>query len=127
MHESIDNDHQKLMDLEGETERQQSEIEQLKSIINEAQQENIDLVRAQSQASIVKIVFLGIVGMLCLTLITAIWSYYSPVGQASTKGEFLEPLLSYLERVILVLTGILSAVVSGVVDQKGGNGNNKGK
>tara|TARA_R100000963_G_C4631853_1_gene96745 strand:- start:730 stop:1113 length:384 start_codon:yes stop_codon:yes gene_type:complete len=127
VHESIDNDHQKLIDLEGETERQQSEIEQLKSIITEAQQENVDLVRAQSQASIVKIVFLGIVGMLCLTLITAIWSYYSPVGQSSTKGEFLEPLLSYLERVILVLTGILSAVVSGVVDQKGGNGNNKGK
>ena len=90
-----DNDHQKLVELESETERQQSEIEQLKEAISDAHLENLELVRAQSQASIVKIVFLGIVLMLCLTLITAIWSYYSPVGKASTKGEFLEPLLSY--------------------------------
>ena len=120
-----DNDHQKLVELESETERQQSEIEQLKTAVSDAQLENLELVRAQSQASIVKIVFLGIVLMLCLTLITAIWSYYSPVGKASTKGEFLEPLLSYLERVLLVLTGILSAVVSGVVDGSKNNGNNK--
>ena len=121
-----DSDHQKLVELESETERQQSEIEQLKEAVSEAHLENLELVRAQSQASIVKIVFIGIVLMLCLTLITAIWSYYSPVGQASTKGEFLEPLLSYLERVLLVLTGILSAVVSGVVDgSKSSNGNNK--
>ena len=121
----MENDHQKLVELESETERQQSEIEQLKEAINDAHLENLELVRAQSQASIVKIVFIGIVLMLCLTLITAIWSYYSPVGQASTKGEFLEPLLSYLERVLLVLTGILSAVVSGVVDGSKNNGNNK--
>ena len=121
----MENDHQKLVELESETERQQSEIEQLKEAVSEAHLENLELVRAQSQASIVKIVFIGIVLMLCLTLITAIWSYYSPVGKTSTKGEFLAPLLSYLERVLLVLTGILSAVVSGVVDGSKNNGNNK--
>ena len=83
------------------------------SNLDKRERDRSTLVKLQGQVSIVRLVFAGICGVLLATLTTAVASWYPPKSNLST-----EKVIALAERILLVLTGILSSVVAGFGDSR---------
>ena len=91
----------------------ESQVHDLQDRLGESEKDRSNLIMLQGQISIVRLVFAGICGLLMATLITAIFSWYTPKANLST-----EKVIALSERILLVLTGILSSVVAGFGDNR---------
>jgi len=100
-------DHEVILILE-------TQVQDLISNLDKSEKDRSTLVKLQGQVSIVRLVFAGICGLLLATLITAVASWYTPKANLST-----EKVIALAERILLVLTGILSSVVAGFGDNRG--------
>ena len=99
-------DHEVILILE-------TQVQDLVSNLDKSEKDRSSLVKLQGQVSIVRLVFAGICGLLLATLITAVASWYTPQANLST-----EKVIALAERILLVLTGILSSVVAGFGDNR---------
>ena len=91
----------------------ESQVHDLQDRLGESEKDRSNLIMLQGQVSIVRLVFAGICGLLMATLITAVASWYTPKANLST-----EKVIALAERILLVLTGILSSVVAGFGDNR---------
>ena len=99
-------DHEVILILE-------TQVQDLMTNLDKSEKDRSTLVKLQGQVSIVRLVFAGICGLLLATLITAVASWYTPKANLST-----EKVIALAERILLVLTGILSSVVAGFGDSR---------
>jgi hypothetical protein len=111
-------DHQTILHLEKETEQQASQIAELQRAINFAEAEKVELVKQQNQSAIVKLVFGGICSLLIVTMLVSVGSWFAP----SESITAFEKTMALSERILLVLSGILSSVVASVFESKRQNG-----
>jgi hypothetical protein len=112
------NDHQKVIHLEKETEEQAKQIADLQSAINHSEEEKIELIKQQNQSAIVRLVFGGICSLLIVTMLVSVGSWFAPTASIAA----FEKTMALSERILLVLSGILSSVVASVFESKRGNG-----
>jgi len=91
----------------------ESQVHDLQDRLGESEKGRSNLLMLQGQVSIVRLVFAGICGLLLATLVTAVFSWYTPKANLST-----EKVIALAERILLVLTGILSSVVAGFGDNR---------
>ena len=113
-----DDDHQTIIHLEKETEEQAKQIADLQSAINHSEAEKIELVKQQNQSAIVRLVFGGICSLLIVPMLVSVGSWFAPAASTSA----FEKTMALSERILLVLSGILSSVVASVFESKRGNG-----
>tara|TARA_B100001123_G_scaffold185432_1_gene212219 strand:+ start:311 stop:685 length:375 start_codon:yes stop_codon:yes gene_type:complete len=113
-----ENDHEKVIHLEKETEEQAKQIAELQSAINHSEAEKIELVKQQNQSAIVRLVFGGICSLLIVTMLVSVGSWFAPAASTSA----FEKTMALSERILLVLSGILSSVVASVFESKRANG-----
>lgn len=111
-------DHEHILVLEKETAEQARQIAELQAAITSAEAENIDLVKQQNQSAIVRLVFAGICGLLICTLIVSVVAWFTP----KQDNLAIEKVMALAERILLVLTGILSSVAAGMFDSRKVNG-----
>lgn len=111
-------DHEHILVLEKETAEQAKQIAELQAAITSAEAENIDLVKQQNQSAIVRLVFAGICGLLICTLIVSVVAWFTP----KQDNLAIEKVMALAERILLVLTGILSSVAAGMFDSRKVNG-----
>lgn len=103
-------DHEVIVELEKETAQQADQIAALMSRFNDSESERLELVKQQNQSAIVKMIFVGVVGLLASTLVISVISWHTESKNLSEKS--LTDLYSLIERISLVLTGILSTSIA---------------
>jgi hypothetical protein len=110
-------DHQVILELEKETAQQASQISELMNRFKDSEYERLELVKQQNQSAIVRLVFAGICGLLICTLgVSIIFSLTNAVDAG------LKEIMALSERILLVLTGILSSVAAGMFESRKSNG-----
>jgi len=114
----VENDHEKVIHLEKETEEQAKQIADLQSAINHSEEEKIELIKQQNQSAIVRLVFGGICSLLIVTMLVSVGSWFAPTASIAA----FEKTMALSERILLVLSGILSSVVASVFESKRSNG-----
>ena len=110
-------DHEVILELEKETAQQASQISELMNRFKDSEYERLELVKQQNQSAIVRLVFAGICGLLICTLAVSI---IFSVTNAADSG--LKEIMALSERILLVLTGILSSVAAGMFESRKSNG-----
>jgi len=105
-------------DLDGRSDHEvivilEQQVNDLQSRLGASEKNRESLLKLQGQVSIVRLVFAGICALLLATLITSVFSWYAPQSNLST-----EKVIALSERLLLVLTGILSSVVAGFGDNR---------
>ena len=103
-------DHEVIVELEKETAQQANQIAELMSRFNDSESERLELVKQQNQSTIVKLIFAGVVGLLASTLAISVVSWHTESKNLTEKS--LTDLYSLIERISLVLTGILSTSIA---------------
>ena len=92
---------QKVDDLE----RRERELERT---VLQTEQENLSLRKIQGQLSLVKILFIGLFGLLVLTALVVTSSQFLK----STASEDIKMFFQFFERILLVLAGIASTAMA---------------
>ena len=103
-------DHEVIVELEKETAQQAEQIAALMSRFNDSESERLELVKQQNQSAIVKLIFAGVVALLASTLVISVVSWHTESKNLTEKS--LTDLYSLIERISLVLTGILSTSIA---------------
>ena len=110
-------DHEVILVLEKQTLEQEAAIKELRRSLTKSEMENANLLKLQGQVSVVRLVFVGVLGLIFATVIMTIISWWSPKGPTGLEKE-----LQFYERLLLVMMGILSSAVVALYDSRG-NGN----
>ena len=104
-------DHEVILILE-------AQVQGLIKSLNKSERDNERLAKTQGQISVVRLVFIGVMGLIFATVIMTIVSWWSPKAALGLEKE-----LQFYERLLLVMMGILSSAVVALYDSRGGNGN----
>jgi hypothetical protein len=114
------NDHQSILDLEGQNQEQNAQIDGLKDEVkellqrlNQSQRETETLLRIQNQFGAIRVIYLGIVFLLFSTLILTAFG-------SDTRSEMTKETVQLMERCSLVLIGVLSSLSSNIGAEKNG-------
>lgn len=110
-------DHEVILVLEKQTLEQEAAIKELRRSLTKTEMEKANLLKLQGQVSVVRLVFIGVLGLIFATVIMTIISWWSPKSPAGLEKE-----LQFYERLLLVMMGILSSAVVALYDSRG-NGN----
>ena len=110
-------DHEVILVLEKQTLEQEVAIKELRRSLTKTEMEKANLLKLQGQVSVVRLVFIGVLGLIFATVIMTIISWWSPKSPAGLEKE-----LQFYERLLLVMMGILSSAVVALYDSRG-NGN----
>jgi cellobiose-specific phosphotransferase system component IIC len=113
-------DHEVIVDLEKETAQQATQIAELMSRFQNSEFERLELVKQQNQSAIVRLIFAGIVGLLACILAVSVASWFTDSKNVTEKA--LADLYALAERILLVLTGILSSVTAAAFESRKSNG-----
>ena len=114
------NDHQSILDLEGQNQEQNAqidgfkdEVKELLQRLNQSQKETETLLRIQNQFGAIRVIYLGIVFLLFSTLILTAFGN-------DTRSEMTKETVQLMERCSLVLIGVLSSLSSNIGSDKNG-------
>ena len=104
-------DHEVILILE-------TQVQELIKNLDKSERDNERLYKTQGQISVVRLVFIGVMGLIFSTVIMTVVSWWSPKGALGLEKE-----LQFYERLLLVMMGILSSAVVALYDQRS-NGKN---
>ena len=105
-------DHEVILILE-------TQVQSLIKNLDKSERDNERLYKTQGQISVVRLVFIGVMGLIFSTVIMTVLSWWSPKGALGLEKE-----LQFYERLLLVMMGILSSAVVALYDQRSSNGKN---
>jgi hypothetical protein len=101
-------DHEVILILE-------TQVQSLIKNLDKSERDNERLYKTQGQISVVRLVFIGVMGLIFSTVIMTVVSWWSPKGSLGLEKE-----LQFYERLLLVMMGILSSAVVALYDQRNG-------
>ena len=101
-------DHEVILILE-------SQVQSLIKSLNKSERDNERLAKTQGQISVVRLVFIGVMGLIFATVIMTIVSWWSPKAALGLEKE-----LQFYERLLLVMMGILSSATVALYDGRNG-------
>ena len=101
-------DHEVILILE-------TQVQELIKNLDKSERDNERLYKTQGQISVVRLVFIGVMGLIFSTVIMTVVSWWSPKGALGLEKE-----LQFYERLLLVMMGILSSAVVALYDQRNG-------
>ena len=101
-------DHEGILILE-------AQVQGLIKSLNKSERDNERLAKTQGQISVVRLVFIGVMGLIFATVIMTIVSWWSPKAALGLEKE-----LQFYERLLLVMMGILSSATVALYDGRNG-------
>ena len=101
-------DHEVILILE-------TQVQELIKNLDKSERDNERLYKTQGQISVVRLVFVGVMGLIFSTVVMTVISWWSPKGALGLEKE-----LQFYERLLLVMMGILSSAVVALYDQRNG-------
>ena len=101
-------DHEVILILE-------AQVQGLIKSLNKSERDNERLAKTQGQISVVRLVFIGVMGLIFATVIMTIVSWWSPKAALGLEKE-----LKFYERLLLVMMGILSSATVALYDGRNG-------
>lgn len=101
-------DHEVILILE-------AQVQGLIKSLNKSERDNERLAKTQGQISVVRLVFIGVMGLIFATVIMTIVSWWSPKAALGLEKE-----LQFYERLLLVMMGILSSATVALYDGRNG-------
>ena len=101
-------DHEVILILE-------TQVQELIKNLDKSERDNERLYKTQGQISVVRLVFVGVMGLIFSSVIMTVISWWSPKGSLGLEKE-----LQFYERLLLVMMGILSSAVVALYDQRNG-------
>ena len=101
-------DHEVILILE-------TQVQELIKNLDKSERDNERLYKTQGQISVVRLVFIGVMGLIFSTVVMTVISWWSPKGALGLEKE-----LQFYERLLLVMMGILSSAVVALYDQRNG-------
>ena len=101
-------DHEVILILE-------AQVQGLIKSLNKSERDNERLAKTQGQISVVRLVFIGVRGLIFATVIMTIVSWWSPKAALGLEKE-----LQFYERLLLVMMGILSSATVALYDGRNG-------
>ena len=107
-------DHEVILILE-------AQVQGLIKSLNKSERDNERLAKTQGQISVVRLVFIGVMGLIFATVIMTIVSWWSPKAALGLEKE-----LQFYERLLLVMMGILSSATVALYDQRSNGKNGDG-
>tara|TARA_R110002020_G_scaffold40690_4_gene120193 strand:+ start:12 stop:401 length:390 start_codon:yes stop_codon:yes gene_type:complete len=107
-------DHEVILILE-------TQVQELIKSLNKSERQNDQLTKTQGQISVVRLVFVGVMGLIFATVIMTIVSWWSPKAALGLEKE-----LQFYERLLLVMMGILSSATVALYDQRSNGKNGDG-
>jgi len=107
-------DHEVILILE-------TQVQELIKSLNKSERQNDQLAKTQGQISVVRLVFVGVMGLIFATVIMTIVSWWSPKAALGLEKE-----LQFYERLLLVMMGILSSATVALYDQRSNGKNGDG-
>ena len=107
-------DHEVILILE-------TQVQELIKSLNKSERQNDQLTKTQGQISVVRLVFVGVMGLIFATVIMTVVSWWSPKAALGLEKE-----LQFYERLLLVMMGILSSATVALYDQRSNGKNGDG-
>ena len=101
-------DHEVILILE-------AQVQGLIKSLNKSERDNERLAKTQGQISVVRLVFIGVMGLIFATVIMTIVSWWSPKAALGLEKE-----LQFYDRLLLVMMGILSSATVALYDGRNG-------
>ena len=101
-------DHEVILILE-------AQVQGLIKSLNKSERDNERLAKTQGQISVVRLVFIGVMGLIFATVIMTIVSWWSPKAALGLEKE-----LQFYERLLVVMMGILSSATVALYDGRNG-------
>ena len=101
-------DHEVILILE-------AQVQGLIKSLNKSERDNERLAKTQGQISVVRLVFVGVMGLIFATVIMTVVSWWSPKAALGLEKE-----LQFYERLLLVMMGILSSATVALYDGRNG-------
>ena len=93
----------------------EAQVQGLIKSLNKRERDNERLAKTQGQISVVRLVFIGVMGLIFATVIMTIVSWWSPKAALGLEKE-----LQFYERLLLVMMGILSSATVALYDGRNG-------
>ena len=93
----------------------EAQVQGLIKSLNKSERDNERLAKTQGQISVVRLVFIGVMGLIFATVIMTIVSWWSPKAALGLEKE-----LQFYERLLLVMMGILSSATVALYDGRNG-------
>ena len=99
----------------------ETQVQELIKSLNKSERQNDQLTKTQGQISVVRLVFVGVMGLIFATVIMTVVSWWSPKAALGLEKE-----LQFYERLLLVMMGILSSATVALYDQRSNGKNGDG-
>ena len=93
----------------------EAQVQGLIKSLNKSERDYERLAKTQGQISVVRLVFIGVMGLIFATVIMTIVSWWSPKAALGLEKE-----LQFYERLLLVMMGILSSATVALYDGRNG-------